>query len=489
MNYHRLLLLCRYFSFLLVVLLAIACQSKQKEEGDIQEKYNVLFIAVDDLRPELAYYGKPNIISPNIDQLTGNGMLFERAYCQQAVCSPSRTSLLTGLRPDATKVYELQTHFRSTVPDVITLPQHFKQNGYYTVGLGKIYHNGKDDEKSWSKPHWYPESTRQYRLDENIKISEQHGRGPATEMADVPDTAYRDGIIADKAIEELRRAKDQPFFLAVGFTKPHLPFVAPKRYWDMYERNKIQLPDNINPPEGAPELATTNWGELRSYSDIPENGDLNQEQALQLIHGYYACISYIDAQVGKLLIELNRLGLRENTIVILWGDHGWKLGEYGDWSKHTNFELDTHSPLIVSAPEMTAKGEKTRALVEFVDIYPSLCELAGLDLPKHLQGSSFAPLLDDPEKEWKKAAFSQYPRGPFDEAGFRPIMGYSVRTDGYRFTRWQSFYHPDSVIAIELYDHQKDPGETINVADQPAYQKTVDEHAAILDQGWQAVVP
>ncbi len=275
----------------------------------------------------------------------------------------------------------------------------------------------------------------------------------------------------------LRDAKDRPFFLAVGFLKPHLPFIAPKKYWDLYRRDEIPAAPNPVAPEGAPKSALPDWGELRAYDGIPRTGPLSEAQARLLKHGYYACVSYMDAQLGRVLDELDRLGLRETTVVVLWGDHGWKLGDHGAWCKHTNFEIDTHAPLICTAPGRAGAGTSSRALVEFVDIYPSLCELAGLPLPPHLEGTSFAPLLDAPGRPWKSAVFSQYPRGP--------LMGYTMRTDRYRFTRWLAKDGTES--ARELYDHQADPLENRNVAGAPANQALVAELAERMQAGWKAV--
>jgi len=457
-------------------------------------RMNVLFIAVDDLRNELGCYGVKGIRSPNIDQLAAKGTVFDYAYCQQAVCSPSRSSLLTGCRPDTTKVYDLVTHFRKQLPDVVTLPQHFKDHGYFTRSVGKIYHPGFDDKPSWSEPS--PRTGRPtYALEENKalvarktaaaaerKFANPSARynatvGPAYECADVPDNTYSDGAIAEAAIEMLRQAKDKPFFLAVGFLKPHLPFVAPKRYWDLYRRDEIPMAPNPFPPKDAPKIASIDWGELRAYEDIPRLGPLTEDQARTLKHGYYACVSYMDAQLGRVLAELDRLGLREQTVVVLWGDHGWKLGEHGAWCKHTNFENDTHAPLICCAPGQKAPGRHARGLVEFVDIYPSLCELAGLPLPSHLEGTSFTSLLDAPERTWKKAAFSQYPRGG-------GVMGYSMRTDRYRLTRW--LHRDGSEAARELYDHQTDPQEDVNIADHPENKILVEELTKQMQAGWKA---
>jgi iduronate 2-sulfatase len=464
------------------------------EAAPAGRRMNVLFLAVDDLRNELGCYGVKGIHAPNIDRLAARGTVFDRAYCQQAVCSPSRTSLLTGCRPDTTKVYDLVTHFRKQLPDVVTLPQHFKNQGYFTRSVGKIYHPGLDDKLSWSEPPAQA-SRPMYALPENRdlvarkraaaaekKLTDPSARynataGPAYECADVPDNAYSDGAIAEAALQMLQQAKDKPFFLAVGFLKPHLPFVAPRKYWDLYRRDEIPPAPNPFPPKDAPRVALTDWGELRAYEDIPRVGPLTDEQARTLKHGYYACVSYMDAQVGRVLAELDRLGLRERTVVVLWGDHGWKLGEHGAWCKHTNFENDTHAPLICCSPGQKAPGRRTQALVEFVDIYPSLCELAGLPLPSHLEGTSFASLLDAPEQPWKKAAFSQYPRGG-------GVMGYSMRTDRYRLTRWLN--RDGSEMARELYDHQNDPQENVNVAGRPENKALVEELTRQMQAGWKA---
>jgi arylsulfatase A-like enzyme len=458
------------------------------------EKMNVLFVAVDDLRTELGCYGVQEVKSPNIDRLAARGTLFERAYCQQAVCSPSRTSLLTGCRPDTTKVYDLETHFRTNLPDVVTLPQHFKASGYFTRSVGKIFHGGLDDARSWSEPP-AKAGRPMYLLPENQALVARKAEavkgktfktpsarynamaGPAWECADVPDNAYSDGAIADAAIEMLRAAKDKPFFLAVGFLKPHLPFIAPKKYWDLYKREAIPQAPNPFPPKDATRFTLADWGEMRAYDDIPRVGPVTEEQARTLKHGYYACVSYMDAQLGRVLDELERLGLSERTVVVLWGDHGWKLGEHGAWCKHSNLENDTRAPLICRAPGQKAAGGRSRALVEFVDIYPSLCALAGVPQPTHLEGTSFGPLLDAPDRPWKPGAFSQYPRGK--------VMGYSLRTERYRFTRWV-MRADGSEQARELYDHQSDPQENQNIAERPENRALVEALTRQLEAGWKA---
>lgn len=465
-------------TFVGLIFLVLASCSVNKQRGQDTRPLNVLFIAVDDLRPELGSYGKTYIHSPNIDALASEGILFERAYCQQAVCSPSRTSLLTGLRPDSTRVYNLTTHFRKTIPDVITLPQYFRNQGYHTEWWGKIYHANLLDSLSWTIPGRQYEvgaNWRGYAMEESRRIAEtRHGRGPAFEIGEVDDGAYPDGQMARGAVESIKKLaqSDQPFFLAVGFVKPHLPFNAPKKYWDLYDPADITIPQPQSPPLNAPVFAGHNSGELRQYAGIPDKGPIPEALAIQLIHGYRACVSYTDALIGQLLDELKNNGLEKNTMVILWGDHGWKLGDYGMWAKHTNFEMDVRSPLIVRVPEMKNKGVSTDALVEFIDIYPSLCALAGLPVPENMQGKSFAPLLENPAREWKKAAFSQYPRGD--------MMGYSMRTDRYRFTKWRKKAQPDSIVAYELYDLRNDPQGRVNIAPDAGSSEIIKELSRLM---------
>lgn len=450
---------------------------------------NILFLAVDDLRPELGCYGARTILSPNIDRIAASGVTFLRAYCQQAVCSPSRTSLLTGARPDTTRVWDLVTHFRDAMPDAVTLPQLFKQNGYFVQGMGKIFHPGYDDPRSWSTPWQTPEAPTYAAVkapdlaDEDAKAKPKRKNGPPFESADVPDDFYRDGKVAGLAVDTLRSlaGKPQPFFLAVGFAKPHLPFVSPKKYWDLYDPARIELASNPYRPKGAPDYALTNSGELRNYQGVPAKDAIPDSLARRLKHGYYAAASYTDAQIGKLLDELERLNLRKNTVIVLWGDHGWKLGEHGEWCKHSNVENDTNAPLLLSVPGMKQAGKRSKALVEFVDIYPTLAEIAGLPLPAHLEGTSFRPVLDNVDRPWKPAAFSQYPR--------RQLMGYSMRTDRYRFTVWVNRKDHSKVDSMELYDHQADPHENENIAALPSNADLVNRLMAQWKKGWRGAQP
>jgi len=437
-----------------------------------KKRPNVLFIAVDDLRPQLGCYGHKQMLSPNIDKLGAEGVIFLRSYCQVPVCGASRASLMTGVRPTANRFLGYDTWAQKDLPGALSIAKHFKNNGYHTISNGKIFHHRTDCLDGWSEDPYRPTGPwRNYQLAENIKLEKNLSpkRGPAFESADVPDNAYFDGMIADKGISDLRRMKniDKSFFLALGFLKPHLPFNAPKKYWDLYKREEIDLADNPFRPKGAPDAALHNWGELRAYYDIPPKGPLSDDMARTLIHGYYACVSYTDAQIGRVLTELDRLGLRDNTTVVLWGDHGWNLGEHGLWCKHCNFETSLHSPLIVRAPHIKA-GSRTNALTEYLDIYPSLCELSNLPLPAHLQGKSFVPLLKNPNLPWKKAVFSRY------------FKGDSVKTDRYRYTQWRD--RNNKVYAQMLYDHSIDLVENVNISEKPENKEIVKKMSKMIQE-------
>lgn len=457
-----------FIAMALVFLIGCRPEGSHTDASVEQQKPNVLFIAVDDLRPELSFYGKSQIISPNLDQLASQSLVFERAYCQVPVCGASRASLLTGLRPTRNRFLGYATRVSEDAPDALTLPQHFKDNGYHTISNSKIFHHRNDMAQSWSEAPWHPNrqgaNWRNYVLEENINITKTNGnsRGPSYEIADVADSAYYDGMTALKTIDDLERLSqmNKPFFLAAGFLKPHLPFNAPEKYWNMYDEETIELATNDYRPENAPDAAMHNWGELRNYSDIPRAGRLTDEKARKLVHGYYACISYTDAQIGKVLDALDDLGLAKNTIVILWGDHGWNLREHSLWCKHANFETTLHAPLIVKVPGVEG-GFRTSALTEFVDIYPSLCELASLSVPRHVEGQSFVPLLSDPDQPWKSHTVSKY----YD--------GFSVKDDRYRYTEWSD--STGSVYARMLYDHENDPSENINIAENTENEQVISQ--------------
>ncbi len=483
-----------------------------------QPKKNVLFIAVDDLKPLLNCYGVRDIKSPNIDKLAYAGTLFTNNQCQQAVCSPSRASLMFGIRPDRTKIWDLQTPLRTATKDDKTIAQYFKEKGYETVAFGKIFHismaDKEHDTESWSIPYTsvnienYPtelgEPFAGHFQDTELKaslnkkfqslIAEGQKPGAArnktlqelkvsTEMLDVVDEAYQDGQIAQNAVKMIDQLanKEKPFFIAVGFKKPHLPFVAPKKFWDLYDRNTIELAKWQKAPIGAPDYAMHDWGELKSYSDIEAyvmpSGVLAEDKQRELIHGYMAAVSYTDAQIGKLLDELKKQGVAENTIVVLWGDHGWHLGDHSLWCKHSNFEQATRSPLIFSAPGME-KRQQNSSPVEFVDIYPTLCDLAGIDIPSDLDGVSLKPILSGKKQKVKDFAVSQYPRGN--------RMGYSLRDDRYRYTAWFQYDYrgtekpsQENLIGEELYDYSIDPYETTNYVNEKEY---VDIHRELLNE-------
>lgn len=481
---------------LIGILLTIAGVSCQQRTTTVESKtrLNVLFISVDDLLPALGCYGNNVVKSRHIDAIAEQGTVFRRAYTQQAWCAPSRTCLLTGLRPDSTRVYDLETHFRSTTPKAVTLPQYFKQHQYAVTALGKIFHETLDDSLSWSSPAWIPpveDPLRFYALPANQTMAAS-GRGYArpTERAEVNDAAYPDGQVADRAIRVLQQAGSQPFFLAVGFYKPHLPFTAPEKYWQLYNPDELPMPTRTRPPDHAPDWGLMKRAEHHNYRGIPPfpNGQpLPDSVTRNLIHGYYACVSYIDAQIGRITQTLKELGLLENTIIVVWGDHGWKLGEYGAWSKHTNYEIDTRVPLIIRVPGMKNQGSHQQALVELLDVYPTLADLAGLPVPSGVQGQSMAPLIRGQSKVGKTSAYSQFIRNAnltHTTNQQATVMGQAVRTERFRLVRWIERSAPYKLLALELYDHVLDPEETVNRASNTNYQNTITELSVLLDKNF-----
>lgn len=443
-------------------------------------KPNILFISVDDLRPTLGCYGDNLAITPNIDRLASQGVQFNRAYCQVAVCNPSRASLMTGLRPDTLGVWTLPIHFREAMPGAVTLPQWLRKSGYTAVSHGKIYHNPTPDPQSWSEPirdlpklpYFYPEGTKQRIQDAQDKLPEKDWRknnlrGPSTASPDLPDEQVLDGARTQMCIEDLKRLgkTNEPFFLAMGYIRPHLSFVAPKKYWDMYDPAQLPILADQQVPIESPPFAMHNNSELSHYVDLikmPKPWDeetLPEPQMRQLVHGYHACVSYVDAQIGLLLKALDEEGLRDNTIVVLWSDHGWKLGEYRGWGKMTNYEIDARVPLIISTPGMHSAGQQTESLAELLDLYPTLCELTGVEVPDFAEGKSLVPILKDPTSEVRQAAVSQYYRKHED----REYMGYSMRTDQYRYIEWRDFATGE-MADQELYDHNVSESETTNIA-------------------------
>ena len=534
-------------------LLFFSCNSSQKELNQkIKKRPNILFIGIDDLRPELGCYGSDIAVSPNLDKLASQGLLFENAYCQQAICGPSRASLLTGIRPETSGVFHNYIKFREVNPDVVTLPQHFKNNGYETVYMGKIFHHGDlDDEKSWSrlpaldsmqgikKPVGFAlEKNNLDRAKTRKAMIAKYGAvakfglasGVAYESADVSDNTYSDGYNTELAIatmKEMAAKNDKPFFLGLGFNKPHLNWVSPKKYWDLYDREKIKLATQTEGPENGATMGLHPSFELRVRSGIPKQGPIDKELAITLKHAYLACVSYVDAQIGKMIEALEKEGLRENTIIIVWSDHGWHLGDMGIWGKATNYEVATRVPLLIWTPDMPkgSEGKTTDALVELVDMYPTLAELAGLEIPKHVEGTSFKPLIENPKTPWKTAAFSQFPSPALREWGAFPIrpamretyfgpllkevetkiknqqkdkwdrnlfennlMGYAMRTEQYRFIVWKDREHKEKEpVFIELYDHKIDPTETKNIANENP--ELVKKLMLQFNKGWQGNMP
>jgi len=462
---------------------------------------NVLFIAVDDLRPELGCYGSRHIRTPNIDKLAKSARLFKRHYIQSAVCGPSRCSLLTGRRLWSWDCWKSARKLKTEPSAAVSFPHLFRRGGYRTVCIGKISHlpGGVTDPAqkrhevpfSWDlsyapigkwKDPWgaffcYADgSVREYGYGRNKTDT------PAFECADVADEGYADGLNAREAIKQLGdlKSRGKPFLLAVGFYKPHLPHNAPKKYWDMYDPDKIPLAPNRQPPRNVDaDISLHPSFELTGHYAWPGGkGKITDAQARNQRHAYFACVSYMDAQVGKVLGELKRLGLDRNTIVVLWGDHGWHLGEHGIFGKQTNFEIAARSPLIVRMPDMPRAGKSTDALAETVDIYPTLAELCGLKPPADLPGVSLKPLLDDPDRRGKDGAFSFFGRGRY--------FGRTLRTDRYRIVEW-SDRRKKLPAKIELYDHRTDPGENTNIAGNAENKKLVQKLLAQMKTPSRAV--
>lgn len=456
----------------------ISCTAQNKTD-----KPNVLLILVDDLKPAIGAYGDATAITPNMDRLIAKGVRFDRAYSNQAVCGPSRYNLMLGSRSTSSGIYHFGREFRDHYPDAITLPQYFKQHGYHAESMGKVFHIGHntyDDTASWSVPHHKdlvieyvdPASkqegfTREEALFSNMEWGHARSlpRGLAWESPDVADDAYADGRIAKRAVERLRDLKSQPgnpFFLAVGFARPHLPFSVPKKYWDLYDEEALPLPQHTTRPVDAPAYAVKYGAEIDQYAPVPTRvteEPFPDSLARKLIHGYYAGVSYVDVQIGKVLDELAALGLDENTIVVLWGDHGYLLGDMGMWTKHVNYELANRIPLIISGPGAGKAGSHTSQLAETVDIFPTLVELAGLpepDLQQPFDGLSMMPVLQNPEKHIRDHAYHSFPRGGW--------LGRAIRTDRYRLVEWKKTGEPEETAEFELYDYQNGPVEMRNIA-------------------------
>ena len=475
-------------------------------ESENRRAQNVLLLYIDDLRPEISCYGKSKLITPNLERLANRSLVFNRAYCQVPICMPSRVSTLSGMYARNTS----QGKLRDLLPKgAASLPGHFKANGYDTISIGKVYHFNNDDPESWTKRYVDTFHEKKYvcdgwcagyQLEENLKgrTYAKTGRNESalTECVDAPDNAYPDGKSADKAIANIRRysKSGKPLFLAAGFYRPHLPWVAPKKYWDMYKREEIDLAENQFFPQGA--ISRNTWGDLVHYGDAVVNAAgslrtdwnadnfpvLPEEKQRELIHGYWACVSFLDAQIGRILDALDETKMTDNTMVVLLSDHGWQLGEHRLWSKCSNYEEAVRVPLMIAAPGIT-DGENTEALVELVDIYPTLCEFAGLPVPAHVEGVSMRPLLKDPSRRWKKAAFHIW-------GGAR-----SMRTLRYRLTVYEepkpkgsSFQLPGKGT-YEIYDYETDPDGNVNIATEPKNEALLEELMQQMNASWKAARP
>ena len=463
---------------LLVVLVIVPpVWSTHQQTRKPSQKLNVLFISADDLNNDLGCYGHQLVKTPNIDKLAAGGVRFDRAYCQYPLCSPSRSSLMTGLRPDTTRVYDLQRHFREVLPDVVTLPQLFQRNGYFAARVGKIYHygnpggigtNGLDDEPSWNV-RINPRGVD--RDEEKVLTNHTPNRGLGSSLSlyasPAPDEEHTDGKVAAETIRLLELNKDKPFFIAAGFYRPHCPFIAPKKYFDLYPFERI----------AAPDFSATEWAKLlpASLSINQPNFGVSIQAQREAIQAYYASISFLDANVGRLLDALDRLGLMEHTIIVFWSDHGYLLGQHGQWMKMTLFEGSARNPLIISGPGVTTKGKASGRTVELLDLYPTLADLCGLSsVPGNLAGRSLRPLLKNPQARWDKPAITQVRRGSGDQF----YMGYSVRNERYRYTEWDQ-----GRKGAELYDYERDPRELQNLASDRKYAKEVAQMRLLLGGG------
>jgi len=492
----------------------------------LPNKPNILFVIVDDLRPELGCYGNPEIKTPHFDRFSTESVLFSRAYCQAAACAPSRACVMTGKRPDTTRVWSLGDKFRELNPAIVTMPQHFHKFGYHTVSMGKIFHNHMPDPVSFDEPDLRPTAfntpelrdrdpesfyhdeelkrelaeVRKQRLAENPNAyAGGWAYGRATECYDGPDSEFYDGAQTDLALNKLKELKGrkEPFYLAVGYYRPHLPFVSPKKYWDLYDRQKLSLAPNPFLPKNAPLYAMNSAYELTGCYDLewvkhPSIEKLPEDTARRLKHGYYASVSFVDACFGRLMDGLKRLGLDNNTVVVVWGDHGWKLGEHGSWCKQTNYNVDTQVPLFIKVPGYKAMGRASNSLVELVDLYPTLCDLAGISVPDDMEGVSLKPVLKNPEAEVKSAVFSQYHQRPKVTPDGGRYMGYSMVTHRYHYVEWYTWDNQRKErgrkVGVELYDNQNDPQENFNIGNEPQNQALVQSLSERLRAGWQGAL-
>lgn len=479
-------------SFYRVIIVLIVCVGfiSCKSENETKNQPNVLLLYMDDLRPELSAYGQSQIVSPNIDALAAKGVKFNNAYCNVPVCGASRASMLTGMLPTKTRFLNYNTFVEKETPEAVTLPQLFKNNGYTTISNGKIYHHLDDRENDWNEVYrpyafdnndkglsptdYWQSLWKDYQNPENIAEYKATNTGPAYEKAEVNDSVYIDGLMTEKVIRDIKKLKnsDKPFFLTAGFISPHLPFNAPKKYWDFYNRNQIKQPENYNYiPENAPKMSISNWVEMRAYSNIPKEGQVSDSLAIDLIHGYYATISYVDALIGKIFDELIANDLDKNTIVVLVSDHGYNLQEHTQWAKFTNYNTSTQIPLIIYNPYSKAKGERD-ALVDLVDMYPTLSELCQITTPKNqLDGTSLVSILDDKNKVGKAHVL------------IKKGNGFTLKTPNFSYTE---FIKPEdnSTITSMLYDHRIDKDENVNVVNNPEYKSVEKKLKEVLHSAY-----
>ena len=509
---------------LFVLISSLGCNDMETHS----KKLNVLFISIDDLRTSLGVYEDPIVISPNIDQLASEGITFRETFCQSAVCAPSRASLMTGIRPDSTRVWHLGDKFRKINPQATTMPQYFSQFGYHTVNIGKIFHNYMPDSISWDEPdlrptrylkkEWLKRDGETFYISEKVHQSQKVKRdsllklrptryadgwntGPAWEAANVHDSLYYDGAqneLAKNVLTRLSKSND-PFYMGLGYFRPHLPFAVPKKYWDMYDRDKMPLANNPEIPENAPLHTMNSMYELRHYDGFNHIGHptssyrMSEDTIRTLRQGYYASISYVDALIGDLISHLKEIGIYENTIIVVWGDHGWKLGDHNSWGKMTNYNIDLKVPLIIRSPNQENRGIQTHGICELVDIFPTLCEMTGINIPDYMQGSSLVPLIKNPKQQWKSAAFSQFHRRPKVSADGKRYMGYSLNTKEYHYIEWYTWDNKTGTKGelkeVELYDRELDPYEKINIADNLGIADIKKELADKLSHGWQNAMP
>lgn len=512
------------WSIFLLLVVTFGCNNKKKAI----QKPNVLFVSIDDLRPALGVYGDSLVITPNLDQFAAEGITFREAFCQSAVCAPSRASLMTGIRPDSTRVWHLGDKFREINPDAVTMPQYFSKSGYHTVNIGKIFHNYMPDSTSWDEPDlrparfvredWLKRDGETFYISKEVNESQATKRdsllklrpvryadgwntGPAWEAANVHDTMYYDGAQTKLAKQTLTRLSksNEPFFMGLGYFRPHLPFAVPKKYWDMYDPEKMPMPNNSEIPKGAPIQAMNSMYELRHYDGFQHIGHptssykMSEDTIRTLRQGYYASVSYVDALLGDLFAHMKEIGIYENTIIVVWGDHGWKLGDHNSWGKMTNYNIDLKVPILIRYPNQKNRGAQTHAITELVDLFPTLCELAGIEVPKYMQGVSLVPLIENPKLTWKSAAFSQFHRRPKVSADGQRYMGYSLNTREYHYIEWYTWDHKTGTKGelrdIELYDRENDPHEKVNISQNTALTDVRKALANQLADGWEKALP